>query len=121
MTSALPAFAAVVVAAGSGSRSGGAKQWRLLGGRPVIRWSVEALLKAGAQDLVVVVSAGSESEAAAALDGLTGWRAVTGGATRADSVQAGLAALGGPDDRPVLVKPFTWFKSNMIHTVPWPY
>ncbi|WP_420469596.1 bifunctional 2-C-methyl-D-erythritol 4-phosphate cytidylyltransferase/2-C-methyl-D-erythritol 2,4-cyclodiphosphate synthase [Brevundimonas sp. FT23042] len=103
MTSALPAFAAVVVAAGSGSRSGGAKQWRLLGGRPVIRWSVEALLKAGARDVVVVVSAGSESEAAAALDGLTGWRAVTGGATRADSVQAGLAALGGSDDRPVLV------------------
>lgn len=103
MTSALPAFAAVVVAAGSGSRAGGAKQWRSLGGKPVVRWSVEALLKAGAQDVIVVVSPGSETEAAGALDGLSGWRAVVGGATRADSVQAGLAALGGPDDRPVLV------------------
>jgi len=103
MNSPLPAFAAVVVAAGSGTRAGGAKQWRLLGGKPVVRWSVEALLKAGAQDVVVVVSAGSEAEAAEALHGLTGWRAVTGGAARTDSVKAGLTALGGPDDRPVLV------------------
>lgn len=103
MTSSLPSVAAVVVAAGSGTRSGGAKQWRLLGGKPVIRWSVEALLKAGAQDVVVVISTGAEAEAAAALSGLTGWRTVTGGAARADSVKAGLAALGGPEDRPVLV------------------
>lgn len=103
MTSALPAFAAVVVAAGSGSRSGGAKQWRALGGKPVIRWSVEALLKAGAGDVVIVIPVGADAEAAEALDGLTGWRAVHGGATRAGSVQAGLAALGGPEDRPVLV------------------
>lgn len=103
MTSPLPAFTAVVVAAGSGSRAGGAKQWRPLGGKPVIRWSVEALLKAGAEDLVVVVSPGSEAEAAEALAGLSGWRAVAGGAARTDSVRAGLAALGGADDRPVLV------------------
>jgi 2-C-methyl-D-erythritol 4-phosphate cytidylyltransferase/2-C-methyl-D-erythritol 2,4-cyclodiphosphate synthase len=103
MTLPLPAFAAVVVAAGSGSRAGGAKQWRSLGGKPVIRWSVEALQKAGAQDVVVVTSPGSEGEAEAALAGLSGWRAVAGGATRTDSVKAGLAALGGPEDRPVLV------------------
>ena len=46
------AFSAIVVAAGSGSRAGGDKQWRVVGGRPVVRWSVEALLKAGAEDLV---------------------------------------------------------------------
>ena len=103
MNSPLPAFAAVVVAAGSGTRAGGAKQWRLLGGKPVVRWSVEALLKAGAEDVVVVVSAGSEAEAAEALNGLSGWRAVVGGAARTDSVRAGLASLGGPEDRPVLV------------------
>ncbi|GAA0636546.1 bifunctional 2-C-methyl-D-erythritol 4-phosphate cytidylyltransferase/2-C-methyl-D-erythritol 2,4-cyclodiphosphate synthase [Brevundimonas lenta] len=103
MTAPLPAFAAVVVAAGSGSRAGGAKQWRLLGGKPVIRWSVEALLDAGATDLVVVISPGSEAEAADALAGLSGWRAVGGGASRADSVRNGLAALGAADDRPVLV------------------
>lgn len=103
MTSPLPAFAAVVVAAGSGSRAGGAKQWRPLGGRPVIRWSVEALLEAGASEVVVVIPPGSDPEAASALTGLTGWRAAEGGATRADSVLKGLAALGQPDARPVLV------------------
>ena len=49
-------FAGIVVAAGSGSRAGGDKQWRLLGGRPVVRWSVEALLSAGADEVVVVVA-----------------------------------------------------------------
>ncbi len=103
MASPLPAFAAVVVAAGSGSRAGGAKQWRLLGGKPVIRWSVEALLLAGAGELVVVIPTGAEAELEAALRGLSGWRAVCGGASRADSVRNGLAALGDPDSRPVLV------------------
>jgi 2-C-methyl-D-erythritol 4-phosphate cytidylyltransferase/2-C-methyl-D-erythritol 2,4-cyclodiphosphate synthase len=100
---ASPVFAAIVVAAGSGSRAGGAKQWRVLGGKPVVRWSVEALLKAGAADVVVVVSPGAEAEAEAALAGLSGWRLAPGGATRADSVRNGLQALGGPGDRPVLI------------------
>src|SRR5438132_11874454 len=96
-------FSAVVVAAGSGSRAGGAKQWRALAGRPVVRWSAEALLAAGAQRLAVVVPAGEESLAAEALAGLPRWRATAGGATRAESVQAGLAALDGDDDEIVLV------------------
>ena len=103
MTTPLPAFAAIVVAAGSGTRAGGAKQWRILGGRPVVRWSVEALLAAGAEDVVVVISPGTEAEAGAALAGLSGWRLAAGGITRADSVRNGLAALGGSDDRPVLI------------------
>ncbi len=103
MTTALPAFAAIVVAAGSGSRAGGAKQWRTLGGKPVVRWSVEALLKAGAEDVVVVIAQGSEAEAQTALAGLSGWRLASGGAARADSVRNGLTALGGPADRPVLI------------------
>ncbi|MEJ6790751.1 bifunctional 2-C-methyl-D-erythritol 4-phosphate cytidylyltransferase/2-C-methyl-D-erythritol 2,4-cyclodiphosphate synthase [Brevundimonas sp. BR2-1] len=103
MTTLQPAFAAIVVAAGSGSRAGGAKQWRALGGKPVVRWSVEALLKAGAEDIVVVVSAGSEAEAQSALAGLSGWRLATGGDTRAASVRNGLQALGGPGDRSVLI------------------
>ena len=49
-------FSAIVVAAGSGSRAGGDKQWRRLGGKPVVRWSVEALLDAGAEEVVVVVA-----------------------------------------------------------------
>lgn len=96
-------FSAVIVAAGSGSRAGGAKQWWPLAGRPVVRWSVQALLGAGADEAIVVIPAGAEAELAAALDGLTGWRAVTGGATRAASVQAGLAALSCSPDQPVLI------------------
>ncbi|MBX3476565.1 MAG: bifunctional 2-C-methyl-D-erythritol 4-phosphate cytidylyltransferase/2-C-methyl-D-erythritol 2,4-cyclodiphosphate synthase [Brevundimonas sp.] len=96
-------FSSVIVAAGSGRRAGGAKQWRALGGRAVVRWSVEALLKAGAEEAVVVIPAGAEGELGQALAGLTGWRAVTGGATRADSVRAGLAALTCAADQQVLV------------------
>ena len=97
------AFAAIVVAAGSGSRAGGDKQWRDVGGRPMVRWSVEALLAAGADSVVVVVAAGAEARAAEALNGLSAWRAVAGGATRAASVRAGLAALNNADDTPVLI------------------
>jgi len=96
-------FASVVVAAGSGSRAGGDKQWRALGGKPVVRWSVEALLEAGAAPVVVVVASDSLDRASEALDGLPGWHAVAGGAERVDSVRAGLAAIGGADDRPVLI------------------
>ena len=96
-------FAAIVVAAGSGSRAGGDKQWRLLGDKPVVRWSVEALLKAGAEEVVVVVAQDGADRATEALSGLTGWRAMVGGAERADSVRAGLEALSGAADRPVLV------------------
>ena len=69
----------------------------------MLRWSVEALLNAGARELVVVVSEGGETLAAEALAGLTGWTTARGGATRAASVQAGLKAIGGQADEPVLV------------------
>ena len=95
-------FSAIVVAAGTGSRAGGDKQWRTVGEKPVLLWSVEALLQAGAE--VVVVTAPDEGDRAAqALAGLTGWRSVDGGATRADSVRNGLAALGGPGDQVVMI------------------
>ncbi|WP_436358077.1 bifunctional 2-C-methyl-D-erythritol 4-phosphate cytidylyltransferase/2-C-methyl-D-erythritol 2,4-cyclodiphosphate synthase [Brevundimonas sp. CEF1] len=96
-------FAAIVVAAGSGSRAGGDKQWRAVGDRPMVRWSVEALLAAGADSVIVVIAPGAETRAAEALAGLSGWQAVVGGATRAASVQAGLAVLEQPDDMPVLI------------------
>ncbi|MDP1630403.1 MAG: bifunctional 2-C-methyl-D-erythritol 4-phosphate cytidylyltransferase/2-C-methyl-D-erythritol 2,4-cyclodiphosphate synthase [Caulobacter sp.] len=98
-------FSVVIVAAGGGTRAGPglAKQWRLLAGRSVLRWSVQALLAAGARELVVAVSEGGESLAANALRGLSGWTSVQGGATRADSVRAGLAAISGPADEPVLI------------------
>ncbi|NBB63916.1 bifunctional 2-C-methyl-D-erythritol 4-phosphate cytidylyltransferase/2-C-methyl-D-erythritol 2,4-cyclodiphosphate synthase [Pseudomonas sp. ODNR1LW] len=96
-------FSGIIVAAGSGSRAGGDKQWRLLGGKPVLRWSAEALLDAGADELIVVVAPGAEPRLAEALAGLSPWRAVSGGDTRAQSVRAGLAALTCPDDQPVLI------------------
>lgn len=98
-------FSAVVVAAGSSTRAGpGApKPWRSLGGRPILRWSVEALSRAGAREIIVVTAPERTADADEALAGLAGWRAVPGGATRAESVQAGLAALASPDEDAVLV------------------
>ncbi len=84
-------FTAVIVAAGSGTRSGGPKQWRQLAGRPVIRWSVEAFLQAGARAVIVVIPHGESGRLGAALEGLEGWRAVIGGAERAASVRLGLS------------------------------
>jgi 2-C-methyl-D-erythritol 4-phosphate cytidylyltransferase/2-C-methyl-D-erythritol 2,4-cyclodiphosphate synthase len=88
-------FSAIIVAGGSGQRagSGPAKQWRQVGGQPVLRWSVAAMLQAGAKPLIVVIPAGAEAEAQSALEGLQGWRGVIGGARRTDSVRAGLEAL----------------------------
>lgn len=86
-------FAAVIVAAGRGARAGGAKQWRDLGGRPVARWSLEALLAAGARHVVVVIPPGDEAAAAGAFHGLDRWSLIAGGVERFDSVRAGLTAL----------------------------
>jgi 2-C-methyl-D-erythritol 4-phosphate cytidylyltransferase/2-C-methyl-D-erythritol 2,4-cyclodiphosphate synthase len=98
-------FAAVIAAAGTGSRAGPGqpKQWRLLGGRPVLRWSAEGLLAAGARMLAVAVPAGEEPLAAEALAGLDAIRIVQGGAARADSVRAGLEALAQENPEAVLI------------------
>ena len=99
-------FSAVIVAAGSGTRAGPgqAKQWRVLAGKPVLRWSVEAFLAAGASELVIVTTEDGEAALPDVLPGLARWRSARGGATRALSVQAGLAALADrPHDEPVLI------------------
>jgi len=96
-------FSGIIVAAGSGSRAGGDKQWRSLGGTSVLRRSVEALLSAGADDLVVVVAPDALTRATDVLSGLPRWRAVVGGDARADSVRAGLTALTCAPERPVLI------------------
>ena len=53
-TAPLPAFAAIVVAAGKGLRVGGdtPKQFRTYRGKPLIRHSIESLLAAGAAPTV---------------------------------------------------------------------
>jgi 2-C-methyl-D-erythritol 4-phosphate cytidylyltransferase/2-C-methyl-D-erythritol 2,4-cyclodiphosphate synthase len=89
---------ALIVAAGSGSRVGGGvpKQYRLLGGKPVLRWAVEALLGHPAIKAVrVVIGKGQEDLAGAALGGLDVGELIEGGAERADSVRAGLGAIAG--------------------------
>jgi 2-C-methyl-D-erythritol 4-phosphate cytidylyltransferase/2-C-methyl-D-erythritol 2,4-cyclodiphosphate synthase len=99
---ALPSFAAVVVAAGQGLRAGQPvpKQFALWRGKPVVRHSVEALLAAGADPLVVAIPEGGEAAAEDALAGLS-VRLVTGGATRQQSAANALEALG--DSERVLI------------------
>ena len=89
---------ALIVAAGKGERAGGGlpKQFRLLGGKPVLRWAVEALLRHPAVHAVrVVIGQGQHRDAGSALDGLDVGEFVEGGAERADSVRAGLGAVRG--------------------------
>lgn len=90
------AFAAVIVAAGNGSRMGGgqAKQFRLIGGVPVVRWSINALLgHKDIKELVVVGPAGNLSELQALSPIDDRLKVVAGGPTRTMSVRNGLQAL----------------------------
>jgi 2-C-methyl-D-erythritol 4-phosphate cytidylyltransferase/2-C-methyl-D-erythritol 2,4-cyclodiphosphate synthase len=98
-------FSAVIVAAGAGLRAGGdlPKQWRPLLGKPVVRWSAEALRDAGADPLVVVCPAGDEDRARSLLGDLPGVILVSGGAERIDSVRAGLKALEAKAPKAVLI------------------
>ena len=89
---------ALIVAAGKGERAGGGlpKQYRLLAGKPVVRWAVESLIRHPAvRSARVVVGSGQQELAEAALAGIDVGALIQGGAERADSVQAGLAQLTG--------------------------
>lgn len=86
---------AIVVAAGSGSRFGGPKQFEELEGRRVVDWALVAS-RSVADGVVLVVPADHIDDEAPAADAV-----VTGGATRSDSVRAGLAAV--PADADVVV------------------
>ncbi|WP_137127563.1 2-C-methyl-D-erythritol 4-phosphate cytidylyltransferase [Roseomonas sp. HF4] len=97
---------ALLMAAGSGTRFGAPepKQYLPLLGRPVIRHAAEALLSGGLVDAIQpVVAAGEEARVAALLAGLPARPPVPGGATRAGSVRAGLAALAADPPAVVLV------------------
>ena len=89
---------ALIVAAGKGERLGGGvpKQYRLLGGKPVLRWAVESVLGHPAvRSTRVVIGKGQQEVAQAALAGLDVGPLIEGGAERADSVRAGLDAIAG--------------------------
>ncbi|WP_029039933.1 bifunctional 2-C-methyl-D-erythritol 4-phosphate cytidylyltransferase/2-C-methyl-D-erythritol 2,4-cyclodiphosphate synthase [Cucumibacter marinus] len=92
-------FAAILVAAGSGSRMGAGdfpKQYRPYRGKPVIRHSIEAFLATpGLEALVCVIAPNHRAHYdALGLDDPRILAPVPGGATRQQSVLAGLEALG---------------------------
>ena len=87
---------ALIVAAGRGSRFGGEipKQWRDLGGRPVLRHSLAAFAAHPAIDAVrAVIHPDDRASYAAAAAGLGLDEPIVGGATRQDSVRLGLEAF----------------------------
>ncbi|MEO6359008.1 MAG: bifunctional 2-C-methyl-D-erythritol 4-phosphate cytidylyltransferase/2-C-methyl-D-erythritol 2,4-cyclodiphosphate synthase [Sphingomicrobium sp.] len=89
---------ALIVAAGRGERlgSGVPKQFRLLGGKPVLRWAVESFLRHPRVGQVrVVIGPGQHEFAQSALRSLCVGEFVLGGETRTDSVLAGLDACSG--------------------------
>jgi 2-C-methyl-D-erythritol 4-phosphate cytidylyltransferase/2-C-methyl-D-erythritol 2,4-cyclodiphosphate synthase len=89
---------ALIVAAGAGERAGGAlpKQYQLLAGKPVLRWSIEAFIAARVDRIVVAVGPGQTALAREAA-GSGDIALVQGGPTRTASVRAGLAELGDAD------------------------
>ena len=98
-------FAAIIVAAGTGSRAGQSlpKQYVRWRGKPVLRHSAETLLAAGAQPLAVAIAPDAADLAREALAGLDSIILVDGGATRRASVAAGLEALAGEAPDRVLI------------------
>lgn len=87
---------ALIVAAGRGERAGGGmpKQYRALGGKSVLAWSVDALLAHPAIDEVrVVIGEGQDADYREAVAGRELGLPIIGGAARRDSVRAGLEAV----------------------------
>jgi len=93
--------AALLVAAGTGTRFGGAtaKQFHPLAGQPLIRHAAAAL----AAQLDVLLAVGDAGAIDAALAGIDRLPTVAGGATRQASVRAGLEALAAADPVPDFV------------------
>lgn len=99
--------AALVVAAGRGSRAARdlPKQYSTVGGKTVLRRTLEALLSHRAIDrILIVISEGDGDLYAQSVQGLPRLLPpVTGGATRRQSVHNGLEALAAEPPRLVLV------------------
>ncbi|WP_422050028.1 bifunctional 2-C-methyl-D-erythritol 4-phosphate cytidylyltransferase/2-C-methyl-D-erythritol 2,4-cyclodiphosphate synthase [Shimia sp.] len=96
-----PRTAAVVVAAGRGTRAGGGipKQWRQVAGKSVAEWTLTAFLTHPEVDEVVLVTHLDDTQFTAELPVTQ----VHGGATRDASVLAGLEALSGRGITHVLI------------------
>lgn len=96
--------AALIVAAGRGSRAGGGqpKQWRPLNGKRVIDWTLKAFRDAGIQTIVLVLSA-DDHAAWSSFEADKRILLIEGGAERSISVRNGLLALQGRAISKVLI------------------
>lgn len=94
-------IAAILVAGGTGSRYGAdtPKQFLMLGNKPVIRHAAEAL----SAHVSLLQPVGDAPATQAALAGLPHLPVAAGGATRQDSVRAGLEALAPHHPDQVLI------------------
>lgn len=118
-------FCCVIVAGGSGSRFGGAlpKQFAVLKGRPVLRWSVDAF--AGCPELtelVIVSHPDWMDETARTVESSPAFpriRIVPGGTYRQDSCRIGLQALQCDAGQPVLIHDAArpWVSEKLIRLV----
>lgn len=117
--------AAVIVAGGYGLRAGGGmpKQYQVIGGKPVIWWTLKAFAEhPGISHVQPVIGEGHGEMFARATEGLGIEAAVTGGATRQESCMAGLEAVARHRPGKVLIhdaaRPFA--SSDLIsHVIAW--
>ncbi len=98
-------ISAVIVAAGRGTRVGGhvPKQWRDLGGRVVLAWSLETMRASPRIARVVLVLNPDDMGLAAGYEAHGDVGVVAGGPSRDASVRAGLEALTSTDTSRVLI------------------
>jgi 2-C-methyl-D-erythritol 4-phosphate cytidylyltransferase / 2-C-methyl-D-erythritol 2,4-cyclodiphosphate synthase len=113
-------IAAIVVAAGSGSRTGSKlpKQYINVAGKPMIRHSVDALLQIlKPENIFIIIGENQHSHAQAALPHINAAQFIVGGATRRLSVLNGLEAAEKRKPERVLIhdaaRPF--LSSTVIH------
>ncbi|WP_226780866.1 bifunctional 2-C-methyl-D-erythritol 4-phosphate cytidylyltransferase/2-C-methyl-D-erythritol 2,4-cyclodiphosphate synthase [Oceaniglobus trochenteri] len=97
--------AAVIVAAGRGTRVGGPvpKQWRPLKGRVVLAWTLDAFRAAPAIGPIALVLHPDDMDLARGYAAHEDVRVVAGGSSRRESVLAGLRALQGEGVARVLI------------------
>lgn len=88
-------IAQILVAAGKGARIGGdiPKQYRKIGGKAVLRRTLEAVRAVPRISEIIIVVTESDPYISKLIADMKNIRVVTGGATRTASVKAGLAAL----------------------------
>lgn len=97
---------ALIVAAGTGERFGGPvpKQYAMLAGKPVLRWSLDQFRNhRRISDVRVVIQPGHRHFYDAAVVGLSLPAPINGGATRQESVRLGLEAVSEHAPRVVLI------------------